>query len=213
MLLPIYSQQPVIIVTHSKYVLERALAVGWQAGARYTNLRDVRHLDRFYFLDIDWKNYNFERHLATARRAAPLLTVARDVLDVDELPQILREADALRAIVPEVIVVPKDPRLMSKARLGVPVSFRLGYSVPTRYGATAIPVERFEGEVHLLGGRPDIQRSLADRLDVRSLDGNRFTYDAKFGDFFDGTKFRRHPTGGYDACIRDSISAIHNLWK
>lgn len=91
--------------------------------------------------------------------------------------------------------------------------FRLGYSVPTRYGGTPISPEHFIGDVHLLGGRPDVQRRLADVMDVQSLDGNRFTYDAKFGDYFVGSKFVPHPTGGYETCLQASLTNIAKLWE
>src|SRR2546423_413471 len=82
----------------------------------------------------------------------------------------------------------------------------VGYSVPTKYGRTGIPLQYFRGrKVHLLGGRPDVQRKIACSLDVVSLDLNRFTLDAKFGDYFDGEIFRPHPVGGYHRCLRDSI--------
>lgn len=204
---------PVKIVTHSRFVIDRALAHGWEAGARYTNLRDVRHLRRVYFLDIEWARYDFERHLAVAKRVRPQLTVARDVLDADELDATIREAEALARYAATVVIVPKDERLVAVARLGVPRTFRLGYSVATRYGGTSIAPSAFAGPVHLLGGRPDVQRRLAEEMNVVSLDGNRFTLDAKFGDYFDGVTFRPHPAGGYENCIEDSLRNIGNLWK
>ena len=43
-----------------------------------------------------------------------------------------------------------------------------------------------------------------------SLDSNRFTLDAAFGD---GEKFRPHPIGGYKTCLADSVRNIDGLWK
>jgi hypothetical protein len=204
---------PVRIICHSKYVIDRAIPFGWQPGARYTNLRDVRHLPHVYFVDIDWKNYSFERHLEAVCRVKPTMTVARDVMEDDHIDDVLHEASILAKFAETVVVVPKNANLTRKRRLGVPDMFRLGYSVPTRYGGTTISPSHFTGDVHLLGGRPDIQRRLADTMTVRSLDGNRFTYDAKFGDYFVGSKFVPHPTGGYEACLRASLSNIAKLWE
>jgi hypothetical protein len=204
---------PVRIICHSKYVIDRAIPFGWQPGARYTNLRDVKHLPHVYFVDIDWKNYNFERHLDAVIRCKPTMTVARDVTESEHIDKVLHEATILAAYAETVIVVPKDPKLTRKRRLGVPDMFRLGYSVPTRYGGTAISPDHFTGDVHLLGGRPDVQRGLANVMKVRSLDGNRFTYDAKFGDYFAGSKFVPHPTGGYEACLHASLLNIAKLWE
>lgn len=204
---------PVRIICHSRFVIDRALPLGWKPGARYTNLRDVKHLDHVYFVDIDWKNYDFERHLKAVRQVGPTMTVARDVTVGDHIDDVLHEACILASVAETVIVVPKDPRLTQKRRLGVPDMFRLGYSVPTRYGGTAISPEKFIGDVHLLGGRPDVQRELARVMNVKSLDGNRFTYDARFGDYFDGETFRPHPSGGYEECLRASLSNIRELWS
>jgi hypothetical protein len=68
---------------------------GWQPGARYTNLRDVKHLPHVYFVDIDWKNYKFERHLEAVRQVNPTMTVARDVMEGDHLDDVLHEASIL----------------------------------------------------------------------------------------------------------------------
>jgi hypothetical protein len=187
---------------------------GWYPAARYTNLRDIRKVAfrKVGFLDIHWKQYNFLRHLESVRDAAPLITVARDIESIWDTEAILREAEALARHAAFVVIVPKDPRLARKLDALVPREYILGYSVPTRYGGTSIPPEFFTRPVHLLGGRPDIQRRLGALMPVVSLDCNRFTLDAAFGDFFDGKRFRPHPRGGYRRCLTDSIKNIDMLW-
>lgn len=50
---------------------------------------------------------------------------------------------------------------------------RLGYSVPTKFSGTPVPLWEFKGwPVHLLGGSPKTQFRLAYYLDVVSVDGN-----------------------------------------
>lgn len=199
-------------VNHSKRVTDIAMKLGWLPGARYTNLRDIKSYDRLGFLDIEWENYDFKKHLSAAKSTYPILTVARDVEDARKLKSILDEAHALSEYADLVLVVPKDPKLANKLNQIIPNQFLLGYSVPTSYGKTYIKPEFFKRPVHLLGGRPDVQRELAERIPVVSFDNNRFTYDAIFGDYFDGEIFRPHPKGGYDSCIRDSIKNINKLW-
>jgi hypothetical protein len=198
-------------VTHSKRILTVARGFGWFPGARYTNLRDVRTFTRIGFLDIDFKNYDFSRHLEAVKQTLPWVTVARDIHDASDLPGILRQAERLAQYC-RVIVVPKDLSLAGKLKSAIPKDFLLGYSVPTAYGGTPIPPQCFKRPVHLLGGRPDIQRRLAEQMPVISLDCNRFTLDAAFGDFFDGETFRPHPAGGYEKCVRDSLRNINRLW-
>lgn len=201
------------IVNHSRKVLEIASENGWEVGARYTNLRDIKSFESVAFIDIDWKNYNFEKHLDAVRKVQPKMTVARDIENIDELDEILIEAEKLQEHCESVILVPKDKRLIDKIEL-LPKKFILGYSVPSKYGKTEIPAEKFKyRKVHLLGGRPDVQRKLAQYLNVVSADCNRFTLDAQFGDYFVGTKFVPHKTGGYENCIKDSILNINKIWE
>jgi hypothetical protein len=65
-------------VTHSATVLDIAMQQGWLPGARYTNLRDVKRFPRLGFLDINWKNYDFSRHLEAAKLTKPLITVSQN---------------------------------------------------------------------------------------------------------------------------------------
>lgn len=200
-------------VCHSRKVLEIAKRYGWKPGARYTNLRDVRHVDRLGFLDIHWQDYCYNKHLSAAKKCLPELTVAQDVEDIRKLPEILDQAEELLEYADRVVIVPKDTRLAQGLPERIPVKFILGYSVQTKYGGTSIPVEAFgDREVHLLGGRPDHQRKLGNQLNVISLDTNRFTLDAAFGDYFDGEIFRPHPYGGYERCLEDSLRNMNALW-
>jgi hypothetical protein len=201
-------------VAHSRRVLDIARRHGWNPGARYTNLRDIRHVvfEGCGFLDIDWKRYSFDAHLKAAMQTKPLITVARDIVDVFKIDQTLREAEQLEKYANYVIVVPKDKRLAKTMRRLIPDRYILGYSVPTKYGGTEIAPTFFDRPVHLLGGRPDSQRRLAEQMPVVSVDCNRFTLDAGFGDYFDGQRFKPHPVGGYEVCLADSIRNIESLW-
>jgi hypothetical protein len=168
--------------------------------------------DRLGFLDIDWRCYSFKKHLEVAKAVRPLITVARDIVDKHKINQTLEEAEELAEYAQFVVVVPKDKRLQQDMERKIPPKFILGFSVPTRYGGTEIAPEAFRRPVHLLGGRPDVQRRIAKALKVFSIDCNRFTLDAAYGDYFDGTIFRPHPTGGYERCLRDSLRNIDALW-
>jgi hypothetical protein len=148
-----------------------------------------------------------------ARATRPELTVARDLVRRSQLSQVLNEARALAQFADKIVIVPKAMSLADELEEVIPSEFILGYSVPTKYGGTPIPPSCFRRPVHLLGGRPDRQRSLACQMNVVSFDCNRFTLDATFGDFFDGKRFRPHPIGGYERCLRDSLASINRMWK
>jgi len=140
------------------------------------------------------------------------MTVARDVENVEDLDKIIDQAQELALYCNKVVIVPKTSMLTETMNDVIPNKFLLGYSVPTRYGGTPIPPSAFKRHVHLLGGRPDVQRRLAEIMPVVSMDCNRFTFDAVYGDYFDGEIFRPHPLGGYERCIEDSIRNIDALW-
>ncbi|MBN8279143.1 MAG: hypothetical protein J0M16_00860 [Gammaproteobacteria bacterium] len=140
------------------------------------------------------------------------MTVARDIECISQLDKILQEAASLEKFAKHVVLVPKDPRLEGRFDELLPKAFVLGFSVPTKYGATTLSPDNYTRPVHLLGGRPDAQRRLASLMPVASVDCNRFTLDAQFGDYFDGSRFRPHPAGGYDQCLSDSILNINRAW-
>ncbi len=202
-------------VAHSKKVISIAKEYGWHPGARYTNLRDVKSFSfsELGFLDINWKNYSYERHIEVAAETTPRLTIARDVECIFSLDKIIREAEALLQYCRYVAIVPKDILMNGRLNELIPKEFLLAYSVPTRYGGTKVSIESFDRPVHLLGGRPDAQRALAEKMKIFSIDCNRFTLDARYGDYFDGVRFRRHPVGGYDRCLIDSITNINKIWS
>lgn len=201
-------------VCHSYSVSSVAINLGWLPGARYTNLRDIRKFDRLGFLDIDWREYDYHRHLQAVKDTHPMVTVARDIVDLNQLDQIIYEALELARWAGNVVVVPKDLKLQPLLPDIIPKNFLLGYSVPTRYGGTKLPLACFAThEVHLLGGHPARQHALGMSLTVTSIDCSRFTLDASYGDFFDGETFRPHPTGGYESCIEDSLLNINRLWE
>jgi hypothetical protein len=204
--------KPHKIVNHSKTVLEIAKDYGWWIGARYTNTRDIKAFKTIDFVDIDWKHYSFDKHLSAVKAYQPKLTVARDIEDISNLDLILKQAKILSDYAENIIIVPKATELSDIMENYIPSRYLFGYSVPTKYGGTEIPLHCFKRKVHLLGGRPDVQKKLADHLNVNSFDCNRFTLDARFGDYFNGTRFVPHPIGGYLNCIKDSIVNINLMW-
>ena len=206
--------RPIRVLCHGRQTIKLARQYGWLPGARYTNLRDIRGFDEIGLIDIDWKEYNFQRHLDAVKAARPMLTIARDVERRRDLRRTLDQANELKEWCRWVVVVPKDPKMAEGLTELVPDSFLLGYSVPTRYGSTPISINSFGSRpVHLLGGRPDAQLRLSRLMNVHSFDGNRFTLDATFGDYFDGQIFRPHPLGGYFECITSSLKIINRLWR
>jgi hypothetical protein len=195
--------------------LVRAAQHGWFPGARYTNLRTIKKFRRIGFLDIDWKRYCFQTHLNALIKTRPVLTVARDVVSLRDLDKVKSEVDEILKYASYAILVPKDRRFERAHVENLSDRVILGYSVPTGYGGTELPVDFFEGPVHLLGGNPLSQRQLGEVMNVISFDNNNITIAARFGKYFDGKSQKVHSSRGrfYEDCIFDSMLCINKLWS
>lgn len=111
------------IVTHSKYVLNIAIKRKWFIGARYTNLRDVSSFNSIHFIDIDWKNYNFSKHLEAVKKFKPKYTVAKDWEKKSDLKNILNQASILSNYCENVIIVPKVDELKERLISTIPKEY------------------------------------------------------------------------------------------
>jgi hypothetical protein len=143
------------------------------------------------------------------------MTVARDVVSIGDLDKVKCEVDEILKHASYAILVPKDRRFERAHIEDLGDRVILGYSVPTGYGGTELPVEFFEGPVHLLGGSPRSQRQLGDVMNIISFDNNNITIAARFGKYFDGKSQKVHSSVGnfYEDCIFDSMLCINKLWS
>lgn len=113
-----------------------------------------------YFADQNWKNPNRERYMSELAKHRPFMASVLDWERAEQLPEVLDWAEDAAQFVDVVMIIPKVLGGIAKLprRIGgKPV--RLGYSVPTKFGGTAVPYSEFYGwPVHLLGGNPHRQR-------------------------------------------------------
>jgi hypothetical protein len=149
---------------------EIAIAAGFKYGAQVPN---TVYFEPF-FCDQDWKKPNRERYISALAHHKPHLASVLDWEQPEQLSEVLGWAEDAAPFVDVVMIIPKViggivelPRLIG----GKPV--RLGYSVPTKFSGTQVPIWEFQGwPVHLLGGSPKSQFMLAHYLNVASADGN-----------------------------------------
>ena len=127
------------------------------------------------FSDQDWKRPDFDKYMAALDKHRPRIATVLDWEREDQLPEVLRWAEAAANLVSETIIIipkviggiPQLPRTIGGREV------RLGYSVPTLFSATTLPAWEFAGwPVHLLGGPPQRQHALANYMNVVSIDGN-----------------------------------------
>jgi hypothetical protein len=170
-----------------------AIRMGWlygiQSGSSVCPCAEKRNEHKVVFVDNDFKLYDHQKHLEVVKRFEPKYCTVRDIMTKKQcemagieyftFEQILSWADELSQYSEKVIVIPKYDCLDR-----IPKKFMLGYSVPTSYGGTPLPIKLFSGwSVHLLGGNPDMQIKYYQEISdsVVSLDNNQIHLKAEFG--------------------------------
>jgi len=160
----------------NKRYADLAIKHGFRYGAQLPNT--IYHLP--YFVDQDWENPDHDKYMAALEQYRPGLASVLDWEHEEQLPEVMRWAENAAQFVTEaVIIIPKMMGGISRLPRqvnGVPV--RIGYSVPTKskkFSGTELPLWEFLGwPVHVLGGTPKKQHTIARTLDVISVDGNSF---------------------------------------
>ena len=194
--MPFHSGDPETTFLQNTVQVMCCLAVrsGWGYGTRSSDLAcgacGIYAMHRPGFIDNHYENYDHKRHVAVVKHWEPKYATVRDVMSERQcedsgIPyyapeQIFEWADELSEYAENVIVIPKTVKSIDK----VPEQYVLGYSVPTSYGGTPLPIEAFKGRrVHLLGGSPSKQirywQAMPD--DVVSMDNNYILLTSKFG--------------------------------
>lgn len=128
------------------------------------------------FVDQNWRKPNREKYMQSLQEYRPRLATVLDYERHDQLAEVLSwAAEAAQYVGEAVIIIPKAQRTISDLPREINgKQVRLGYSVPTRFAGTSLPVWDFcSWPVHLLGGSPQQQIKIARYLDgVQSVDGN-----------------------------------------
>jgi hypothetical protein len=155
--------------------METAVAHGFLPGSQ---LPDTVYVEPLHFADQDWRRPDRATYMAALARYRPAMATVLDWERDDQLSDVLDWAEEAAQHAERVVVIPKVmggvPRLPRRVG-GRDVV--LGYSVPTRFAGTELPLWEFAGwPVHLLGGSPHVQMRvwahLAAVADVASADGN-----------------------------------------
>lgn len=154
---------------------EIATKAGFEYGARLPGTT----YGPLYFADQDFHNPNRKAYMSALKEKNPTMASVLDLETEDQLTEVLDWAEEAAMyvkqhvmLIPKVFgIIPDLPR-----RIGGK-DVILGYSVPTLYGGTQVPIWEFaDWPVHLLGGSPQAQieiwRYMSCLTDVISIDGN-----------------------------------------
>jgi hypothetical protein len=166
---------------------KRFASLAMEAGFLY----GARLPDKVYFaphfIDQDYEHPDRDGYMAALAEHRPALATVLDLEYDDQLTEVLGWAEEAAQHVSEaVIIVPKAHGIIARLprRIGGR-EVRLGYSLPTDYGATQVMIQEFSGwPVHALGGSPRAQLMLARYVDVHSADGNYCHHLARFGEIW-----------------------------
>lgn len=175
-----------------------------------------------YFADQNWKTPNRERYIAELAKHRPFMASVLDWEQSEQLSEVLGWAEDAAQFVEVVMIIPKVIGGVSKLPRTIGgKSVRLGYSIPTKFGGTPVPLAEFVGwPVHLLGGSPKKQRRLSGFLNVVSVDGNYAQKMAvRYNEFWNGREWCELSNYGgkvendapYEA-FRRSCQGIMEMW-
>lgn len=157
--------------SRNKRLADIALEYGFRYGAQLP--ATIYHAP--YFVDQNWRDPQREKYMAALERYRPALATVLDWERSEQLDEVLSWAqEAAQYVSESVIIIPKvvgETHRIPREIGGKPV--RLGYSVPTRFAGTDVPVwETYGRGVHLLGGSPKAQMQYSRHMRVESIDGN-----------------------------------------
>ena len=185
-----------------------AVKSGWQYGVQSSKLTcgaaRIWDTHRPVFIDNEFKDYDHDAHLRYVAYWEPKYATVRDLMTEKQCAEIdvpyysvdetLAMAEEVRAAGAErVILIPKYDCFDQ-----LPDDYVIGFSVPTSYGGSMLPVEKFAGrDVHLLGGGPALQIAYVEAFTeagakVVSLDNNYILKVAKWGTFWSEDKAAGH---------------------
>lgn len=171
-----------------KHAPEVAKAAGMHYGTRH----DYKPYGNVWMLDIKWTKYDWRQYLDIVRQHSPMLALAPDYEWSWQWTALRRQIDDLRVLVRHVLVCPKFAGAVSH----IPLDCIVAVSVPAPSYAGFLPdIRELVGrKIHLLGGRPETQALLIQRLhgvgaEVFSVDGSYLSMKAGHGQVFSDGKW------------------------
>jgi len=194
---------------------EEGLLLGAQLPQRYVPAD-------LFFADQDWKRPNRQRYMEALATHRPYMATVIDIETPEMLDEAISWAEEAARYVREVVLIPKVHGIIERIPEQIdqaPVI--LGYSVPTKFGASEVMLWEFgRRPVHLLGGSPHQQLELARYLNVVSLDGNAIIKGATVylsawspDGWYKPYKKGTNPPNAYLDVFRRSARAVVEVWR
>lgn len=139
----------------NKRFADIAIGEGYKYGAR---LPGTTYYPLF-FADQNWKNPDKDKYIDKLKEERPHMASVLEWEEEDQYEEVLSWAEEAAKFVNKVVIIPKV--IGTVDRIPNKVGGKgvvLGYSVPTKYGGTEVPIKEFGNRpTHLLGGSPHAQ--------------------------------------------------------
>lgn len=142
---------------------------GWKLGIQSTDKKGNHQFptEHVEMIDNEWgEGYKHDHHVNLIKSQKPLIATVKDLVSLDQLPEILKHAKEIAPYCGRVVVIPKIMTWLPNDYW-----IWLGFSVPSTHGSTPVPPSWFGNRfVHLLGGSPRLQAEYAKQMNVVSMD-------------------------------------------
>jgi hypothetical protein len=167
------------------------------------------------FVDNNFEDPSYERLVDIIERTDPAYAVLPDVYDTDDCDDVIAFGHRIHDgydVTP--VVVPKTEFDFTR----LPGNWILGFSVPSGYGETDVPIASFTTHpVHLLGGSHRNQLKFANRavehgVELFSVDGNAFAKGASYGNLVNTPMMTLSKSGGVDGNAWDADVDGYTDW-
>ena len=162
-----------------------AISVGFLYGMRLPTSNKIPY--DLFFADQDWKNPQLGKYRDSVLANGVKVCTVLDWEFEEQSDEVFSWIEELSPLVGRLIVIPKIRGIIDR----IPPKYNgteivLGYSVPTGYGKTDVPESDFKNRpTHLLGGSPEKQLELYDKMNVVSADCNYISMKAtKYCEFW-----------------------------
>jgi hypothetical protein len=156
----------------------------WEYGSR----SDCAIYDWPYFIDINWKKYNWMNHWLSVKKHQPVMAMVADYLAPSTAKCMSRQVEHISYLGVRPLVCPK----FHGAVADIPQNCVVAISVPTGYaGFLPLPDEVGGRQVHLLGGHPDqiaYLKQVYRQSEVISVDCSVMFLKAEYGAYWDAAR-------------------------
>ena len=171
-----------------------------------------------FFVDQNWRKPDRKKYIQAVQSLRPIMATVIDIEHLQQIEEALEWGEEISDYVQYIVIIPKVSGIISSIPMYINnAEVLLGYSVPSKYSGSSVPLWEFrDRRVHLLGGSPKKQMELWSYLNIFSCDGNAIERIATtYCRFWDGRAWQDMGSGKdfiYEAFKRSCDNLIL-MWE